>query len=61
MTCKISGRFETQIYPTDDGLVALEQAKDVVVLLSVDQLPAVIRELQACYDNRAEWQEPPRE
>jgi hypothetical protein len=53
--------IETEIYTTDDGFVAIEQPNDTVVLLSADQLLAVIRELQSCYDNRAEWQEPARE
>jgi hypothetical protein len=61
MGTKILGLVETEIYTTDDGLVAIEQPNDTVVLLSVDQLLAVIRELQACYDNRSEWQEPARE
>jgi hypothetical protein len=61
MGTKITGMVETEIYTTDDGFVAIEQPNDTVVLLSADQLLAVIRELQACYDNRGEWQEPARE
>jgi hypothetical protein len=61
MSTKIKGMVETEIYTTDDGFVAIEQPNDTVVLLSADQLLSVIRELQAYYDNRAEWQEPPRE
>jgi hypothetical protein len=61
MGTKITGFVETEIYTTDDGFVAIEQPNDTVVLLSVDQLLAVIRELQACYDDRSEWQEPARE
>jgi hypothetical protein len=61
MSTKIRGMVETEIYTTDDGLVAIEQPNDTVVLLSADQLLLVIRELQSCYDNRAEWQEPTRE
>jgi hypothetical protein len=61
MNTKITGMNETEIYTTDDGFVAIEQPNDNVVLLSVDQLLAVISELQACYDDRATWQEPPRE
>jgi hypothetical protein len=56
-----TGLVETEIYTTDDGFVAIEQPNNTVVLLSVDQLLAVIRELQACYDDRSEWQEPARE
>ena len=61
MSTKIAGMVETEIYTTDDGFVAIEQPNDTVVLPSADQLLAVIRELQSCYDNRAEWQEPTRE
>jgi hypothetical protein len=61
MGTKITGMVETEIYTTDDGFVAIEQPNDTVVLLSADQLLAIIRELQSCYDNRAEWQERTRE
>jgi hypothetical protein len=51
------GMFETEIYPTDDGLLAIEQANHIVILLSVDQVLAVISELRAYYDTRAQWQQ----
>ena len=47
-----------EIYPTDDGLLAIERANDVVLLLSSDQLLAVIEELRAYYDTRTQWHEP---
>jgi hypothetical protein len=47
---------ETEIYTTDDGFVAIEQPNDTIVLLSAKtSLSPSIKELQACYDNRAEW------
>ncbi len=58
MRTNIGGVFATEIYPVDDGFVAIEQACDTVVLLAPDELLMVIRELQARYDNRAQWQEP---
>jgi hypothetical protein len=58
MQTKIGGVFDTQIYSIDDGLVAIEQARDTVVLLAADELLMIIRELQAYYDARARWQEP---
>ena len=60
ITTRIEGRIETAIYTTEDGYVAIEQLNDTVVLLSSDQLVDVIRKLEACYDNRAHWQEPTR-
>ena len=57
MTTVLEGTFETEIYPTDDGLLAIEQAHDTVVVLSADQLLAVIEELRAYYDTRAQWRE----
>ena len=57
MSTVLEGMLDTEIYPTDDGLLAIEQANDTVVLLSVDQLLAVINELRAYYDTRAQWQE----
>ena len=57
MSTTIEGTFETQIYARDDGLLAIEQAKDVVVLFSVDQIPRLIEQLRAYYDSRAAWDE----
>jgi uncharacterized protein HemX len=57
MSTLLEGMFDTEIYPTDDGLLAIEQANDIVVLLSVDQVLAVINELRAYYDTRAQWQQ----
>jgi hypothetical protein len=57
MTTVLEGMFETAIYPTDDGLLAIEQANDTVVVLSADQLLAVIQELRAYYDTRTQWRE----
>lgn len=60
MRKKIEGVHSTEIYDVEDGFVAIEQARDKVVLLAPDELLAVIRELQAHYDRRSEWQEPIR-
>jgi hypothetical protein len=49
--------FATDVYVTDDGLLAIEQANDMVVLFSADQLVPIIKELRAYYDARATWQE----
>ena len=60
MRATIGGLFDTEIYAIDDGFVAIEQAFDTVVLLAPDELLMVIKELQAYYDRRAQWQEPIR-
>jgi hypothetical protein len=60
---KIDGQIELAIYTTEAGYVALKQETesgrdDVVCLVSVDQLPDVIAELQDLYANRRAWAEP---
>lgn len=60
MTKNIGGLFATKIYTVEDGFVAIEQESDKTVLLAPDELLIVIKELQAHYDNRAQWQEPTR-
>lgn len=60
----ISGVIDTEIFTTDDGFVAIQQSRrnDSVtsVLLSPDQLLAVIEQLRKCHDQRRQWQEPMR-
>jgi hypothetical protein len=58
MQTRIGGVLETEIYSIDDGFVAIEQARDTVVLLAPDELLLIIRELQAYYDSRIRWQDP---
>jgi hypothetical protein len=58
MWTKIGGVLETEIYSIDDGFVAIEQARDTVVVLAPDELLMIIRELQAYYDTRVRWQNP---
>ena len=60
MRTTIGGVFATEIYAIDDGFLAIEQAFGTVVLLAPDELLVVIKELQAHYENRAQWQEPIR-
>ena len=47
-----------KVYTTADGRVAIEQSKEAVVVLSPEQILAVIRELHVCYDYCAAWKEP---
>lgn len=63
MRAKISGgTVETEIYTTEGGYVAIRQpaqnaADEQVCLLSADQLPELIKELQMLYDERTLWRE----
>jgi hypothetical protein len=63
MRKKISGgTVETEIYLAEGGYVALHQPAndrdaEQICLLSADQLPELIRELQALYDDRKSWEE----
>jgi hypothetical protein len=57
----IKGLIQTDIYTTEGGYVALKQPSqlggdDSICLLSVDQLPDVIGELQTLYANRQRWE-----
>ena len=60
---KISGgTVDTEIYTTEGGYVAIKQPtpnadSEQVCLLSADQLPELIRELQTLYDDRRTWEE----
>jgi hypothetical protein len=56
------GTVDTEIYLTEGGYVAIHQpakaeAGEQLCLLSADQLPELIRELQALYDDRKTWEE----
>ena len=56
----IDGQIRVDIYTTEEGYVALKQPSqlggdDSLCLLSVDQLPDVIRELEALYADRHLW------
>jgi hypothetical protein len=63
MRKKISGgTVDTEIYTTEGGYVAIKQPapnpdSEQVCLLSADQLPELIRELQTLYDDRRTWEE----
>jgi hypothetical protein len=61
MSADIEQQVQTKVYTTPDGRAVIEQSKDSVVVLSADQIVAVIKELHACYDYCAAWKEPPRE
>jgi len=52
----IGGAIHTEVYTTKDGRAAIEQSNNSIVL-SADQILAVIRELHVCYDYCAAWKE----
>jgi hypothetical protein len=56
MTTEIDSMRQTKVYTTPDGRTVIEQSQGSVVL-SADQIQAVIRELHACYDYCALWKE----
>jgi hypothetical protein len=61
MRTTIGGVVATEIYAIEDGLLAIEQASNTVVLLAPDELLMVIRELQSQYDQRAKHDHTPEE
>jgi hypothetical protein len=61
MGVKIKGSFQTEIYVTKAGYVGIKQpdpmgGEDSTILLSADQLPLVIKELQALFEDRLSWE-----
>jgi hypothetical protein len=59
---KLKPSFETDVYVTEGGYVAIQQpdpdddTKLVSVLLSADQLRDIILELQTLEDDRKSWE-----
>jgi hypothetical protein len=58
----IKGTIETEIYTAEGGYVAIRQKAEIddgdnICLLRADQLPQLIRELQALYEGRRTWEE----
>lgn len=64
MGFKLRQAHETEIYVSDAGYVAIKQPgsmgeEDSIVVLTADQLPHVIRELQALLEDRQSWETDP--
>jgi hypothetical protein len=60
MGLKIRGSYDTEIYITEDGYVAIKQveplgAEDTVLLLAPEQLSAVGNELLRLDSTKHEW------
>ena len=49
--------LRTKVYTRADGRVAIEQANDVLVVLSPNEILRVIEELHVCYDYCAAWKD----
>ena len=60
MSANADGPLHTRVYTTETGRAVIEQGKSSVVLTAEDIL-AVIKELHACYDYCASWKEPIQE
>lgn len=61
MTLRIKRSYETEVFAEErEGYVAIKQFGDGddedLILLTADQLPVVIKELQALYNRREEWE-----
>jgi hypothetical protein len=56
MNAAIEGVIHTRVYTRPDGRVAIEQANDAIVL-TAQQVLAVIKELHVCYDYCATWKD----
>lgn len=61
MDTDIDGPIPTKVYTTKDGRAVIEQSKTSLVLLSADQILAIVNELHACYDYCAAWKQPTQE
>ena len=62
MVKHIDGNLETEVFVTEGGFVAIRQParidrSDQICLLSADQIPPIVRELEALYAKRQEWEE----
>jgi hypothetical protein len=51
-------RIHTRVYTRPDKRTVIEQATGSAVVLSAEQIMAVIDQLHACYDYCATWKEP---
>ncbi len=61
MTLRIRRSYETEIYAEErEGYVVVKQVgesgEEDLILLTADQLPSVIKELQALHSRREEWE-----
>jgi hypothetical protein len=57
MSANIDPAGHTKVYTTKDRRVIIEQPNNSIELTSAEQILAVIRELNVCYDYCAAWKE----
>ena len=64
MVLKLKPHFETEVYVTEGGYVAIKQPDDrdpqesQTVLLAAEQLPDIVEELKSLYEDRRSWAYP---
>lgn len=56
MNTAVEDAIHTRVYTRPDGRVAIEQENDAIVL-TAQQVLAVIKELHVCYDYCATWKD----
>jgi hypothetical protein len=57
MNTNIDAAVHTKVRTTADGRVTIEQSDNSIVLTSAEEILAVIKELNVCYDYCAAWKE----
>jgi hypothetical protein len=57
MNTNIDAAVPTKVCTTADGRVTIEQSDNSIVLTSAEEILAVIKELNVCYDYCAAWKE----
>jgi hypothetical protein len=57
MNADIVGSIDTKVYTRPNGRAVIEQSDGSSVVLSAEQIVAVINDLRACYDYCAAWKE----
>jgi len=57
MNADTGAAIHTQVYTSPNGRAVIEQSDGRCVVLSAEQIVAVINDLRACYDYCAAWKE----
>lgn len=57
MSANTDALVHTKVYTNEHGLTVIEQPNNSIALTSSEQILAVIKELQVCYDYCAGWKD----
>jgi hypothetical protein len=57
MNADFVGPIATKVYTSPNGRAVIEQSDGRSVVLSAEQIVAVIKDLRACYDYCAAWKQ----